>query len=291
MPPVRWRSSKAASPIDLLFTDVVMPGPLRSPELARKARERLPGIAVLFTSGYTENAIVHGGRLDAGVELLSKPYTREALALKLRQVLRDQPRQLAALLIAGIDAAVPSTPSPAGSAPARSAGAQPPDGGAGGSSDGSADGGADDAPGGRRVLIVDDDRDTVESMSALLEFDGHVVRFAQTGAQALRMVGQQMPDVILLDIGLPGQSGYEVCSQIRSLPQGHRPTIIAFTGWTQDENDPRTREAGFDHYLVKPVDLKLLNLYLRLAPRSPVAEENAGAGEKTGADEDAGADA
>ena len=74
-------------PIDLLFTDVVMPGALRSPELARKARERLPDIAVLFTSGYTENAIVHGGRLDPGVELLPKPYSREALALKIRTVL------------------------------------------------------------------------------------------------------------------------------------------------------------------------------------------------------------
>lgn len=74
-------------PIDLLFTDVVMPGPLRSPELARKAKERLPEIAVLFTSGYTENAIVHHGRLDPGVELLSKPYTREALARKVRHVL------------------------------------------------------------------------------------------------------------------------------------------------------------------------------------------------------------
>ncbi|MDB5654496.1 MAG: signal transduction histidine kinase [Tardiphaga sp.] len=74
-------------PIDLLFTDVVMPGPLKSPELARKARELLPDLVVLFTSGYTENAIVHGGRLDAGVELLPKPYTREALALKVRRVL------------------------------------------------------------------------------------------------------------------------------------------------------------------------------------------------------------
>jgi PAS domain S-box-containing protein len=73
--------------IDLLFTDVVMPGELKSPELARKARERLPEIAVLFTSGYTENAIVHGGRLDAGVDLLPKPYTRDALARKIRQVL------------------------------------------------------------------------------------------------------------------------------------------------------------------------------------------------------------
>ncbi|MBV8070662.1 MAG: response regulator, partial [Acidobacteriaceae bacterium] len=77
-------------PIDLLFTDVVMPGTLRSPELARKAQERLPGIAVLFTSGYTANAIVHGGRLDEGIELLSKPYTREAMARKIRHVLRNQ---------------------------------------------------------------------------------------------------------------------------------------------------------------------------------------------------------
>lgn len=74
-------------PIDLLFTDVVMPGPLRSPELARKARQRIPDIVVLFTSGYTENAIVHGGRLDPGVELLSKPYTREALAHRIRHLL------------------------------------------------------------------------------------------------------------------------------------------------------------------------------------------------------------
>ncbi len=74
-------------PIDLLFTDVVMPGPLKSPELARKAKERQPDIAVLFTSGYTENAIVHGGRLDPGVELLGKPYTREGLAAKIRQLL------------------------------------------------------------------------------------------------------------------------------------------------------------------------------------------------------------
>ncbi|QHJ00250.1 PAS domain-containing protein [Xylophilus rhododendri] len=73
--------------IQLLFTDVVMPGPLRSPELARQARQRLPGLAVLFTSGYTQNAIVHGGRLDAGVELLGKPYTHDALALRIRRLL------------------------------------------------------------------------------------------------------------------------------------------------------------------------------------------------------------
>ena len=85
---------ESGTPVSLLFTDVVMPGPLRSPDLARKAKERVPGLAVLFTSGYTENAIVHGGRLDAGVELLGKPYTREALARKIRQVLGDRPKHL-----------------------------------------------------------------------------------------------------------------------------------------------------------------------------------------------------
>ena len=77
--------------IDLLFTDVVMPGEMRSPELARQARALHPGIEVLFTSGYTQNAIVHDGKLDAGVQLLSKPYAREQLARKLRQMLSKQP--------------------------------------------------------------------------------------------------------------------------------------------------------------------------------------------------------
>ena len=80
---------ESGAAIDLLFTDVVMPGKLRSPELARRAKERLPRLAVLFTSGYTENAIVHGGRLDEGIELLSKPHSREALARKIRHVLRN----------------------------------------------------------------------------------------------------------------------------------------------------------------------------------------------------------
>ena len=77
-------------PIDVLFTDVVLPGALRSQDLARKAQERRATLAVLFTSGYTENAILHGGKLDAGVDLLNKPYTREELARKLQQVLQKQ---------------------------------------------------------------------------------------------------------------------------------------------------------------------------------------------------------
>ncbi|WP_366773523.1 ATP-binding protein [uncultured Oxalicibacterium sp.] len=80
---------KSGVHVDLLFSDVVMPGNLRSPELARQAKLLLPNIAVLFTSGYTQNAIVHGGRLDPGVHLLSKPYRREQLAKKVRSLLED----------------------------------------------------------------------------------------------------------------------------------------------------------------------------------------------------------
>lgn len=104
---------ESGSPINVLFTDVIMPGPLKSAELARKAKALIPGLAVLFTSGYTENSIVHGGRLDDGVHLLSKPYTREALARKLRFVLSSElgirgsenlsppasPRRLSVLLV------------------------------------------------------------------------------------------------------------------------------------------------------------------------------------------------
>lgn len=77
--------------LDMLFTDVVMPGNLRSPELARLAKIRLPHLKVLFTSGYTRNAIVHEGRLDEGVEMIAKPFTREALAIKVRSVFDQQP--------------------------------------------------------------------------------------------------------------------------------------------------------------------------------------------------------
>jgi signal transduction histidine kinase/CheY-like chemotaxis protein len=76
--------------VDLLFSDVVMPGPMRSVDLARRARDMLPTLEVLFTSCYTENAIVHGGRLDAGVALISKPYRRDALARKVRSMFRSR---------------------------------------------------------------------------------------------------------------------------------------------------------------------------------------------------------
>ena len=94
--------------IDLLFTDVVMPGSLRSPELARLARERQPHMAVLFTSGYAQDVIVHSGRLDPGLDLLGKPYTQDALASKVRHVLAHQSR--APMPAAAPDPSTPPAP-------------------------------------------------------------------------------------------------------------------------------------------------------------------------------------
>jgi CheY-like chemotaxis protein len=82
---------ESGATIDLLFTDIVMPGTLRTPELARKAQQKIPGIAVLFTTGYAENAALHGGWLDGGINLITKPYARDQLGRKLRQILSKEP--------------------------------------------------------------------------------------------------------------------------------------------------------------------------------------------------------
>ena len=162
--------------IDLLFTDVVMPGPLRSPELAKKARERLPNVAVLFTSGYTENAIVHGGRLDPGVELLGKPYTRDALARKIRHVLANQQQKNAAL--------------------------QPADGAA--------------APAGSkaRVLLVEDEDDIRENTAELMRIMGYEVLEAASAEAALALL-ERRPDVVLTDLQLPGLGGEALAHTVR----------------------------------------------------------------------------
>jgi signal transduction histidine kinase/DNA-binding response OmpR family regulator len=173
-------------PIDLLFTDVVMPGPLRSPELARKAKERLPNLAVLFTSGYTENAIVHGGRLDPGVELLGKPYTREQMARKVRHVLGNQAQhQIAEAQLARGQDGPPSD---------RAA-----------------------VEGGLTILLVEDDDLIRASTAEILTDAGHVVVEAHDADSALSALAACPVDVLLADVGLPKVSGVALAHQARAL--------------------------------------------------------------------------
>jgi DNA-binding response OmpR family regulator len=113
-------------------------------------------------------------------------------------------------------------------------------------------------PSGRRILIVDDNRDAADSLGLLLGLDGHDVRIAYAGRQALEVVKGFPPEVAILDLGLPDLSGYDLARLLRRDAQIQSITLVALTGWGQEEHKQRAREAGFDHHLTKPVDLDRL---------------------------------
>ena len=168
--------------IDLLFTDVVMPGKVTSREMADRARHLIPHLPVLFTSGYTRNSIVHGGRLDAGVQLLSKPYTQEQLALKIREVLGKPPSP------APISAPI-SAPPHADTAPTPAAIA------------------------GLRVLVCEDQMlIRMDLVDGLVE-SGCVVTGVGSGTEALEALQAASFDLLIVDVGLPDISGVEVAQR------------------------------------------------------------------------------
>jgi PAS domain S-box-containing protein len=109
-----------------------------------------------------------------------------------------------------------------------------------------------------RLLIVDDNQDSARSQAKLLHLLGHEVQAAFEGGEALRQVAAFRPEVVLLDLGLPGIDGYEVARRIRAMPEGRGVLLVAQTGWGQDDDRKKTAAAGFDAHLVKPVDLDAL---------------------------------
>jgi CheY-like chemotaxis protein len=119
------------------------------------------------------------------------------------------------------------------------------------------------APVRRRVLTIEDYADARESLRSLLELSGHEVREAADGPTGVELALRLRPDVVLIDIGLPGLDGYDVARRIRSAPQGHRMVLAAVTGYGQPEDRRRAEEAGFDTLLVKPVRPEQLTELLR----------------------------
>jgi CheY-like chemotaxis protein len=109
-----------------------------------------------------------------------------------------------------------------------------------------------------RVLVADDNRDSAESLAVLLRLAGHEVHTAFDGPRAVELAAAR-PEVALLDIGMPGMSGHEVARRLRARPESADCVLVAMTGWGQDDDRRRSKEAGFDHHLVKPVDLPALN--------------------------------
>ena len=121
----------------------------------------------------------------------------------------------------------------------------------------------------QRILIVDDNRDAADSLQALLGLLGAQVEIANDGPSALDAVPRFQPAAILLDIGLPGMSGYEVARQIRDNTAIAQPVIIALTGWGQPDARRQSRDAGFDHHLIKPLDLAALQKILDSLKTNP----------------------
>ncbi|NML47656.1 response regulator [Ramlibacter sp. G-1-2-2] len=112
--------------------------------------------------------------------------------------------------------------------------------------------------GGLRILVADDNVDAAESLATLLDLMGHTVRRVEDGEAAVQAVAEFAPDIGLLDIGMPKVDGFEACRRIRALPAGRAPMLVAITGWGQPHDIERSRQAGFDHHLVKPVDIDAL---------------------------------
>ena len=110
----------------------------------------------------------------------------------------------------------------------------------------------------RRILIVDDNVDAALSLAALLELEGHHASIAHSGETALKTAESEKPEVVVLDIGMPGMSGLKVAEHLRQHQHEPRPVIVALTGWNQPEDRRLTAQAGFDHHLVKPVDAAAL---------------------------------
>jgi CheY-like chemotaxis protein len=117
-----------------------------------------------------------------------------------------------------------------------------------------------------RILIVEDDRDTAESMARLLKIFGYEVDVAREGCEAIALATRQKPDFVLLDIGLPGMDGYQVARNLKQEVTCKETVIIAVTGYGQLEDRDRSREAGIEHHLVKPIDHGVLLALLVDAP-------------------------
>lgn len=129
-----------------------------------------------------------------------------------------------------------------------------------------------------RILVVDDNRDSAESLAMLLELGGHEVRTSYDGVAALDAIAADRPDAVLLDIGLPGLDGYEVARRVRAMPGAAAVLLVAVSGYGGEDDRERSRDAGFDHHLVKPVDLAALE---RLLVRADGAAGRPGTGSPT----------
>ena len=122
---------------------------------------------------------------------------------------------------------------------------------------------------GLRILVADDNVDAAETLGALLELMGHTVTKVHDGEAAVAAAAKSPPQVVILDIGMPRMNGYEACRHIRGQQHEPRPLLVALTGWGQEQDHERSHDAGFDHHLVKPVEVSALKEVFAAAIKQP----------------------
>jgi CheY-like chemotaxis protein len=127
-----------------------------------------------------------------------------------------------------------------------------------------------------RILVADDNEDAAESLALMLRCLGHEVFTAHDGEAAVALAASVAPDVALLDVGMPRLSGHEAARRIRAALGGRSVMLVAVTGWGQAEDRKRSSAAGFDHHLVKPVDLAMLQQVIETAPPAQARPADAG---------------
>lgn len=205
--------------VDLLFTDVIMPGPVASLELVQQAKKMLPQLPVLFTSGYTDDVLAHNGKLDSDIILLSKPFQQEELARQVRHMLDNAPQ--ASLAQQALAAAA---------------------------------GGEADAPDhALRILLVEDEEFIREALQELLMDSGYAIQAVGSAEEAEHLLNETRFDVLFTDISLPGKTGTELVEIARARqPQLH---IIIASGYTFKPSMGEKAELRDAVFLSKPYDI------------------------------------
>ncbi|HMM77773.1 MAG TPA: chemotaxis protein CheB [Gammaproteobacteria bacterium] len=204
------------------------------------AAENLPHVFELFYSDSPEHVQLHSSGLGVGLTLARSLIEMQGGTL----TARSEGLGRGSEFVIRLPAAAPAPAARGEDAAARDAAASPAE------------------P--QRVLIVDDNVDAAETLAMLIATAStNEVRVANSGSEALRAAAEFRPDIALLDIGMPGMDGFELARRLREQEWGKRVTLVALTGWGQDEDKRRTKSAGFDHHFVKPADHDALQALLR----------------------------
>lgn len=208
---------------DLIFTDVVMPGPIPTREFTRRAQDMYPGLRVLYTSGYTQNAIVHNGKLDDDALLLSKPYRKDALARKLRSVFAGTARGSIAA------SQIPGQGAPDTSALVRR----------------------------DKVLVVEDVALIRLTTVDMVEQIGFVTAEAGDGTEVLAILQKDAQiEILLTDLGLPGMNGRQLVEEALRLKPGLK--VIIASGYSTNEDEGGPKLPATVGYLTKLFDMQQL---------------------------------